>query len=228
MNRANASTRPTVFIVDDDEMVQRGLARLVRSVGLAAETYSSPRELLAHGRREAPGCIVLDLRMPDLDGLEAQQVLAQAGYTLPVVFLTGHGDVPSSVQAMKAGAVDFLVKPVNHHELLSAIQRAVSRDLAARSERDQSDALRQRFDVLTPREREVCGLVVAGLRNKQIAERLGTAEKTVKIHRGQVMHKLGVRSVVELVRLVDRVGVGQLPSRAGEPPRSGPAQRSLS
>ena len=227
MNQANVSTGPTVFIVDDDEMVRRGLARLVRSVGLAAETYSSPRELLAHGRREAPGCIVLDLRMPDLDGLEAQQALAQAGYTLPVVFLTGHGDVPSSVQAMKAGAVDFLVKPVNHHELLSAIERAVSRDLAARSERDQSDVLRQRFDLLTPREREVCGLVVAGLRNKQIAERLGTAEKTVKIHRGQVMHKLGVRSVVELVRLVDRVGFGPIPGRAGAQPRAASAQRSL-
>ena len=227
MNQANVSTGPTVFIVDDDEMVRRGLARLVRSVGLAAETYSSPRELLAHGRREAPGCIVLDLRMPDLDGLEAQQALAQAGYTLPVVFLTGHGDVPSSVQAMKAGAVDFLVKPVNHHELLSAIERAVSRDLAARSERDQSDVLRQRFDLLTPREREVCGLVVAGLRNKQIAERLGTAEKTVKIHRGQVMHKLGVRSVVELVRLVDRVGDGPIAARAGAQLRSASAQRSL-
>ena len=119
-----------MFIVDDDEMVRRGIARLVRSVGLAAETYSSPRVLLAQGRREAAGCIVLDLHMPDLDGLQAQEALSQAGYTLPVLFLTGHGDVSSSVTAMKAGAIDFLVKPVNHGELLDAIQRAVDRDLA--------------------------------------------------------------------------------------------------
>lgn len=207
MAQADARTDagPVVFIVDDDEMVRRGLARLVRSVGLAAETFASPRELLAQKRREA-GCIVLDLNMPDLDGLQAQEALAQAGYTLPVVFLTGHGDVSSSVTAMKAGAMDFLVKPVKHGELLDAIQRALDHSLATRREREESDALRARYALLTPREREVCDLVVAGLRNKQIADRLGTAEKTVKIHRGQVMHKLGVGSVVELVRLVDRLG----------------------
>lgn len=219
MTQANANSdpnaNPTVFIVDDDAMVRRGLARLVRSVGLAAQTYSSPRELFAQGRCEAPGCIVLDLRMPDLDGLQAQEALVRAGYTLPVVFLTGHGDVLSSVRAMKAGAVDFLVKPVDHHELLSAIRRAVGRDLAARSERDHTGELRRRFDLLTPREREVCGLVVSGLRNKQIAARLGTAEKTVKIHRGQVMRKLGVRSLVDLVRLVDRAGGGTGPNSPG-------------
>jgi FixJ family two-component response regulator len=195
---------PVVFIVDDDEAVRRGLARLVRSVGLDAETYASPRELLAQPRRNASGCIVLDLRMPDLDGLQAQEALTQAGYTMPVVFLTGHADVASSVTAMKAGAIDFLIKPVDHGALLSAIQHAVDRDVAARSERDKAGAVRERFALLTPREREVCDLVVSGLRNKQIADRLGTAEKTVKIHRGQVMQKLRVRSVVELVRMVDR------------------------
>ena len=142
--------------------------------------------------------------MPDLDGLQAQEALTQAGYTMPVVFLTGHADVASSVTAMKAGAIDFLIKPVDHGALLAAIQHAVDRDVAARSERDKAGAVRERFALLTPREREVCDLVVSGLRNKQIADRLGTAEKTVKIHRGQVMQKLRVRSVVELVRMVDR------------------------
>jgi FixJ family two-component response regulator len=203
--QAGAGTTPVVFIVDDDEMVRRGLARLVRSAGLAAETYSSPRELLAQERPETPGCVLLDLNMPDLDGLQAQEALTRAGYTMPVVFLTGHADVASSVTAMKAGAMDFLIKPVDHAELLGAIRRAVDRDLAARSERERAGALRARFALLTPREREVCDLVVTGLRNKQIADRLGTAEKTVKIHRGQVMHKLRVRSVVELVRLVDQL-----------------------
>jgi FixJ family two-component response regulator len=225
MAPATTGTNPTVFIVDDDEPVRRGLARLVRSAGLAAQTYSSPRELLAEGWCEAAGCIVLDLHMPDLDGLQAQEALAQAGYTMPVVFLTGHGDVSSSVTAMKAGAMDFLVKPVNHGELLAAIQRAVKRDLAARSERDQACALRERFALLTPREREVCDLVVTGLRNKQIADRLGTAEKTVKIHRGQVMHKLGVRSVVELVRLVDRLDECNAAVRSTEPLQSVSVQR---
>ena len=203
--QTGVGTTPVVWIVDDDEMVRRALARLVRSAGLAAETYSSPRELFAQPLRDAAGCIVLDLRMPELDGLQAQEALARAGYTMPIVFLTGHADVSSSVTAMKAGAIDFLVKPVDHGALLAAIQRAVERDLAARFEREQACALRERFALLTPREREVCNLVVSGLRNKQIADRLGTAEKTVKIHRGQVMHKLRVRSVVELVRMADRL-----------------------
>ncbi len=219
-------TAPVVFIVDDDETVRRGIARLVRSVGLAAETYASPRMLLAQRPREASGCIVLDLQMPDLDGLQAQQALSLAGYTMPVLFLTGHGDVSSSVTAMKAGAMDFLVKPVDHGELLDAIQRAVSRDLAARSEREQACALHERFALLTPREREVCGLVVAGLRNKEIADRLGTAEKTVKTHRGQVMHKLRARSVVELVRLVDRLGDRAAAAPADRPLHSASALRS--
>src|SRR5262249_28072861 len=131
-------------------------------------------ELLAQARRDASGCIVLDLRMPDLDGLQAQEALTRAGYTMPVVFLTGHADVSSSVMAMKAGAMDFLIKPVDHGALLAAIQRAIERDVAARSERAQACALRERFATLTPREREVCDLVVSGLRNKQIADRLGT------------------------------------------------------
>jgi len=225
--QTGVGTTPVVWIVDDDEMVRRALARLVRSAGLAAETYASPRELFAQPLRDAAGCIVLDLRMPELNGLQAQEALARAGYTMPIVFLTGHADVSSSVTAMKAGAIDFLIKPVDHGALLAAIQRAVERDLAARFEREQACALRERFALLTPREREVCNLVVSGLRNKQIADRLGTAEKTVKIHRGQVMQKLRVRSVVELVRMVDRLGehTGVPANRAAsgaQPPRQAP------
>ena len=198
-------TTPIVLIVDDDEMMRRGLARLHAGPWPGCRDLRVAAQALAQPRREASGCIVLDLRMPDLDGLQAQVALARAGYTMPVVFLTGHADVSSSVTAMKAGAIDFLIKPVDHGALLSAIQRAVDRDRAAQFARDQACAVRERFALLTPREREVCDLVATGLRNKQIADRLGTAEKTVKIHRGQVMHKLRVRSVVELVRMVDRL-----------------------
>jgi FixJ family two-component response regulator len=196
-----------VFVVDDDERVLRALARLVKSAGLPVETFASPKELLSRGRPDEAGCIVLDLRMPELDGLQVQQALAGAGFTMPIVFLSGYGDVASSVQAMKAGAVDFLTKPADEEALLAAIRRAVARDAAARAQRHERDSLRARFELLTPREREVCALVVAGLRNKQIAEQLGTAEKTVKIHRGQVMHKLGAPSLAGLVRMVDRAGL---------------------
>ena len=191
-------------------MVRRGLARLVRSVGLAAETYSSPRELLAQGRREAPGCIVLDLRMPDLDGLQAQEALAQAGYThagrvshrARRCLQQRHGDegrAPSTSWSSRWTTASCSARSSARSTATSPPAPSASRPARCASG----------SHLLTPREREVCDLVVAGLRNKQIADRLGTAEKTVKIHRGQVMHKLGVRSVVELVRLVDRLGDGR-------------------
>jgi FixJ family two-component response regulator len=196
---------PTVFLVDDDEAVLRGLGRLVKSAGYAVETFSSPSGLLARAPYDGVGCVVLDLRMPEWDGLQAQEALTRAGHTFPIVFLTGHGDVPSSVQAMKAGAVDFLTKPPEERDLLDAIRRAIAQDEAAYARRTEHASLMARFEALTPREREVCTLVAAGLRNKQIAARLGTSEKTVKIHRGQVMHKMGSRSVADLVRIVDRL-----------------------
>jgi len=201
-------TGPTVFVVDDDPSVLRSLDRLLRSAGYAVEAYASPRAFLERVQRaplDGAGCVVLDLRMPDLGGIELQEELAQYGCLLPIVFLTGHGDVSSSVRAMKAGAVDFLTKPCDDTDLIAAVERALARDAEARAAREEKRALQERFEALTPREREVCLLVAQGLLNKQIAAELGTAEKTVKVHRGRVMEKLGVESLAELVRLVDRL-----------------------
>jgi FixJ family two-component response regulator len=198
---------PTVFIVDDDDMVRRSLARVLRAAGYPVETFSSARELLTRSRADLSGCIVLDLLMPDLDGLQAQETFSSDGLTLPVIFLSGHGDVRSSVKAIKAGAIDFLVKPTDARELMQAIDAAIARDRTSRNEQQQTIALRTSYESLTPREREVCVWVSAGLLNKQIADRLGTSEKTVKVHRGQVMRKLGIHSVTELVRIADRLGL---------------------
>jgi FixJ family two-component response regulator len=218
---------PTIFIVDDDIVVCRALARVVRAAGYRVETFSSPHELLSQPRPQRPGCIVLDLLMPGLDGLQAQQAFRDSGLDLPIIFLSGHADVPTSVRALKAGAIDFLVKPVDATDLLRAIEQAIVSDTTSRTEREERIAWRTRYDQLTPREREVCRWVAAGLLNKQIAARLGTAEKTVKIHRGRVMHKLGIRSVAELVRILDRVPIADdnaeresdtpsMPARVGE------------
>jgi FixJ family two-component response regulator len=198
---------PTVFIVDDDRMVRRSLARLVRSAGYPVETFPSPRDLLSRPGADPTGCILLDLLMPGLDGLQAQQAFSKDGLNLPVIFLTGHGDVSSSVQAMKAGAIDFLIKPPDARDLFLAIDRAIEHDRSSRNEREEIATFRARYESLTPREREVCIWVATGLLNKQIADRLGTSEKTVKVHRGQGMHKFGIRSVAELVRIVDRLGL---------------------
>ncbi|WP_437319761.1 response regulator transcription factor [Sorangium sp. So ce385] len=198
-------TGPTVFVVDDDPSVLRALERLLRSAGYAVEGYASPEAFLERAPSERPGCVVVDLRMPGLGGLELQDELARRGCPLPVVFLTGHGDVSSSVRAMKAGAVDFLAKPCDDTDLLAAVERAIARDAEARAARGAQQALRTRFEALTPREREVCLRVAQGLLNKQIADELGAAEKTIKVHRGRVMEKLGVETVAELVRLVDRL-----------------------
>ena len=181
---------------------------MLRAAGHAVEAFASAREFLARERDEGPGCLVLDLRMPGMTGLELQDALERAGYAIPVVFVSGHGDIPASVKAMKAGAIDFLTKPVQNRDLLQAIERALARDRAARATRvERGDAARARVARLTPRERQVCALVATGMLNKQIAAELGTGEKNIKLHRAHVMEKLGVGSVAELVRLVDRAGL---------------------
>jgi len=197
--------RPTVFVVDDDLSFRRGLGRLVRSAGFTVETFAAASEFLQRPATAAPGCVLIDLRMPGMNGLELQEAIAAAGHTMPVIFMTGAGDVPSTVTAMKAGALDFLTKPFDEERLLDAIRRALERDAQQRAQREERKKGQARYNELTPREREVCGLVARGMLNKQIAFHLGTTEKTIKVHRSRVMEKLEVRSVADLVRLVDRL-----------------------
>jgi RNA polymerase sigma factor (sigma-70 family) len=198
---------PVVFIVDDDASVRKSLERLVRSVGLRGETFASAPEFLQRAATDGPSCLVLDVRMPEVSGLALQERLAAAGPRIPIIFITGHGDITMSVRAMKAGAVDFLPKPFNDQDLLETIQEAIARDRQAREVRAALQAIQQRADLLTPREREVLGLVVAGLLNKQIAAELGMSEKTVKAHRAQVMQKMQVSSLAQLVLLAQKVGL---------------------
>ena len=198
---------PTVFVVDDEESVRKGLARLLRSAGFSAVTFGSPCEFLDVCDPGVPGCLVLDVAMPGLNGLELQQALTNKGVGLPIIFLTGRADIPMTVQAMKQGAADFLTKPVNDETLLATIRNAIERDRLRREAQVHRDAIEQRLATLTARQREVLALVIAGKLNKQIASALGTVEKTVKIHRGEVMRKMGVQSVAELVRLTERVGL---------------------
>jgi RNA polymerase sigma factor (sigma-70 family) len=200
-------SEPVVFIVDDDASVRKGLERLVRSVGLRGKTFASAPEFLQCAASDSPSCLVLDVRMPGVSGLALQETLAAAGHRIPIIFITGHGDITMSVRAMKAGAVDFLPKPFNDQDLLEAIQEAIARDRQAREVRAALQAIQQRADLLTPRERDVLGLVVAGLLNKQIAAELGMSEKTVKAHRAQVMQKMQVSSVARLVLLAEKVGL---------------------
>jgi FixJ family two-component response regulator len=195
-----------VFIVDDDPSVLRSLSRMFQLEGYEVERFDHPRQMLEQKPGPRPGCVVLDLRMPELNGLELQAELRRAGWMQPILFISGHGDVSAAVKAMKAGAVDFLPKPVGTAELLAAVERALAQDRAAIASEQEHEALRVRFASLTPREREVCQGVARGLLNKQIAAELGTAEQTVRLQRGRVMEKLAVDSVAELVRLMERLG----------------------
>ena len=196
-----------VFVVDDDPAMRRSLENLVRSVGLRVVAFATAQDFLRAPRSAGPSCLVLDVRLPGLSGLDLQKRLTEADLDIPIVFITGHGDIPMTVRAMKDGAVEFLTKPFRDQDLLDAIHLALDRARAAGVQRAESEALRSRYGALTPREREVMALVVAGLPNKQVASTLGTSETTVKIQRHQVMEKLGAGSLAELVRMADRLGV---------------------
>jgi FixJ family two-component response regulator len=196
-----------VFVVDDDSSVREAIESLIQSVGLRVETFETAQEFLRSKRPDVPGCVVLDVRLPGLSGLDLQRELAAHGIKLPVIFITGHGDIPMSVRAMKAGALEFLTKPFRDQDLLDAIQQALERDRTARQHQMETTELREHFDSLTSREREVMGLVVSGLLNKQIAGELGTSEVTIKIHRSQVMKKMGAGSLAELVRMTEKLGI---------------------
>lgn len=213
-SEASLASDPRVYLVDDDAAVLRALQRLLAASGIASTAFDAPQRFLAAIDCEAAGCAVLDLAMPGLDGLALQQALAARGSTLPIVFLTGRGDIPASVKAMKHGAVDFLTKPVDAGLLLAAIRAAFDRDARARAERDERRSIEARLDTLTPREREVLRHLVAGRLNKQIAADLGTAEKTIKVHRARVLAKLGVRSLVDLARLAQSAGIDPAAPRA--------------
>ena len=202
-----APTTPTVFVVDDYAPVRSSISRLLRAAGFAVAGFASARDFLAQYDPSVAGCLVLDLAMPALNGLELQRILEKTGSLLPIIFLTGHGDIPKSVQAMKHGASDFLTKPVNDEDLLAAVRMAIEKDRALRREQAELSEIRARLATLTPREREVLEYVVAGKLNKQIAGDLGTVEQTVKAHRAQVMEKMRVQSVAELVRLTQRCGI---------------------
>lgn len=198
---------PTVYVIDDDRQIRDGLHSLIRSVGLRVETFASAQDFLSAKRSDAPACLVLDVRMPGLSGFDLQQTLKGAHLELPIIFITGHGDIPMSVRAMKEGAHEFLTKPVRGQDLLEAVQKALAADTVARGERAELEEIRSRFQSLTPREREVMGLVVAGLLNKQIADELGMSELTVKTHRARVMEKTAADSLAHLVRMAEKLRV---------------------
>lgn len=204
----------TVFLVDDDPSVLKGVRRLLVAAGLNVAAFNSPQEFLSRHDAEAPGCLVLDIAMPGLNGLELQQALAARGSVLPIIYLTGHGDIPMSVQAMKRGALDFLTKPVDDKDLLAAIRNAFEKDRMLRTARAEVAEIEQRLATLTSREREVLAHIVSGRLNKQVAADLGTVEKTIKVHRARVMEKMQVRSLAELVRLTERVGLKSIPPKS--------------
>jgi FixJ family two-component response regulator len=202
-----AADIPTVFIVDDDLSMRRAIQDLVESVGLLAESFATGGEFLRRGRTTSPSCLVLDVRLPQMSGLDFQSRLAETCTQIPIIFITAHGDVPMSVKALKAGAVEFLTKPFRDQDLLDAIQQALQRDRAAREQQAEILDAHERYKTLTPREREVMALVVSGLLNKQIAAEIGASEATVKIHRGNMMQKMQVGSLIALIRIADKLKI---------------------
>ena len=206
-------TEPVIFIIDDDPSVRRSLERLVKSVGLKAKSFDSAAQFLQSGHIEETGCLVLDVRMPKISGLALQDKLAKAGILLPIIFISGHGTVPMSVRAMKAGAVDFLQKPFDEQELLDAVYRAIDRCRQEKAEREELKEIQVRLRSLTPKEYEVFACVITGMLNKNIADKLDTVEKTIKVHRASIMKKMGAQSLADLVRLAEKAGIRPLPAK---------------
>jgi len=202
-----AEPKPTVFVIDDDPSVLKSLSRLLRSLGFDTKTFASAELFLARKHYDGVGCMVLDVRMPGLSGMDLQDELSRADYSMPVIFITGHGNIPMSVQAMKRGAVDFLTKPFDDEELMQAVKKAIEQDRTAKAERGEVHDTLKRIEQLTPREQEVLRFVITGMLNKRIALKLGIAEKTVKVHRGRIMEKLCVDSVADLVRLAEKADI---------------------
>jgi RNA polymerase sigma factor (sigma-70 family) len=198
-----------IYIVDDEPVVLRTLQGLIETVGLQAVTFTSAQEFLRYNHVDAPSCLVLDVRLPQISGLDLQEVMNESGIQIPIIFITGHGDIPMSVRAMKAGAVDFLQKPFNHQELLDAVHKALERNRQERALRKEHKSLHELFDSLTPREQQVMALVISGMLNKQAAGELGVSEKTIKVHRARVMEKMQAESLADLVRMAAKLGINK-------------------